>query len=107
MGRRGRIISRTEEPTRRRALFILNACSQQKAATKSSYEPLIKWATLLVTKIKVEKGLDATCEGFEKYAEVSSSKIYDSLMDLLIAHLDVLVERKEGRVVHYNTDKKL
>lgn len=34
MGRRGPIISRTQQPTRRKAVFNLNAWSQQKAARK-------------------------------------------------------------------------
>ena len=78
-----------------------------QAAVRSGYEPLMKWSGLLVDKIKQENGEDISNNQLIKYAHMTSSDIYDELMALMISHLNELVERKSGRVIHYNAEKQL
>ena len=64
-------------------------------------------ANAFVFKLKEESQIDTTDnEIAEEYKDFDSSTLYDRLYNQLMEHLDVYIERFEGKVVYYNNDKQ-
>ncbi|MCD7839544.1 MAG: hypothetical protein LUG46_02820 [Erysipelotrichaceae bacterium] len=67
----------------------------------------IALANALVYKLKEENGMDVSeNEIDEAYANRDSSSLYDRFYNQLMEHLDDYIDRKEGRVAYYNSDKE-
>ncbi len=73
----------------------------------SNVQEVTQLAEALVYKIKEEtqQPLDNShiCD---ELASLNSSDLYDRLYNQLMEHLDSYIDRYEGRVVYYNTDKE-
>lgn len=64
-------------------------------------------ACAFVDKLSKENGKDFQCDvDMSKYEAADSSKMYDTLYNLLMDHLDSFIERKESKVVYYNEEKE-
>lgn len=64
-------------------------------------------ANALVYKLKEEASQDVSELSIaEEYKDVDSSHIYDRFYNALMENLDAYIERHEGRVVYYNTEKE-
>lgn len=59
----------------------------------------------MLAKFKQEAGKEVSID--EKYQSQNSGALYDLMIDEVTAHLDAYVERKKGKVIHYNTEKEL
>lgn len=76
-------------------------------AKDKNVENIITLAAALIHKLKIENGKECTCEeDISKYEDADSSKIFDSLYNQLMEHLDLFIERHESRVVFYNQEKE-
>lgn len=75
--------------------------------TDEHQEEVIALANALIYKIKEETS--SSLDGLtidEKYQDMNSSDLYDRFYNQLMEHLDSYIERYEGRVVYYNSDKE-
>lgn len=79
--------------------LLLEACKQ------AGQEKIAELIEAMLGKFKEENG--KTVEIAETYQNKDSGEIYDLMIDELTRHLDAFVERKHGKVIHYNTDKQL
>ena len=75
------------------------------AAKIAGHDKAVSLLEALIAKLNQEAGKEATVE--EAYANMDSGEIYDRMIDEVTRHLDLYVERKTGKVVHYNEEKEL
>lgn len=76
-------------------------------AKDKNIESIITLTSALIHKLKVENGKEDTCDvDISKYDNADSSKVFDSLYNQLMEHLDLFIERQESKVVYYNADKE-
>ena len=74
------------------------------AAKIAGHDKAVSLLEALIAKLNQEAGKEATVE--EAYANMDSGEIYDRMIDEVTRHLDLYVERKTGKVVHYNEEKR-
>lgn len=75
------------------------------AAKIAGHDKAVSLLEALIAKLNQEAGKEATVE--EAYANMDSGEIYDRMIDEVTRHLDLYIERKTGKVVHYNEEKEL
>lgn len=76
-----------------------------EASKDAKQERMVSILTAMLAKFKEEAGEVVEIE--EKYQTKDSGDLYDDMMDELTRHLDAYVERKHGKVVHYNVEKQI
>lgn len=77
-----------------------------KASQKANYTKLTDLLQVMIYKMKVENNLEV--QPIEDlYPTENSGDVYDRMMDELTNHLDQLVERQQGKVVHYNSEHEI
>lgn len=76
-----------------------------EASQAANQERIVALLTAMLAKFKEEAGEAVEIE--EKYQGKDSGELYDDMMDELTRHLDAYVERKHGKVIHYNTEKQI
>lgn len=70
-------------------------------------QDIIDLTTALIYKLKEENSIDLTDSSIsEDYKEIDSSTLYDRLYNQLMNNLSPFIERYEGKVVYYNSDKE-
>lgn len=79
---------------------LLLEASKQAEQTKT-----VALLEAMLAKFKEEAG--ATVEVEEAYKDKDSGALYDLMIDEVTRHLDAYVERKHGKVIHYNQEKQL
>ena len=62
-------------------------------------------AEAFVYKLKEENNIENTTDIHEHYVNKTSSALYDHLYNVLMEHLDLFIERTEGKVVYYNEER--
>lgn len=77
------------------------------AVTKANFTEGIKIVTSFISILSKENNIDYNGTIDEAYQNFNSSDLYDRMYDLIMSHLSLLVERKEGTVVHFNHDRNL
>ena len=75
------------------------------ASKDANQTRIVSILTAMIAKFKEEAGEEVEIE--EKYQTSDSGQLYDDMMDELTRHLDAYVERKNGKIVHYNTEKQI
>ena len=76
-------------------------------AKDKNVENIVVLTAALINKLNTENCKEATIDvDTSKYDNADSSKVYDSLYNQLMDHLDLFIERQESKVVYYNEDKE-
>lgn len=75
------------------------------AAKIAGHDKAVSLLEALIAKLNQEAGKEDTVD--EAYANMDSGEIYDRMIDEVTRHLDLYVDRKTGKVVHYNEEKEL
>lgn len=76
-------------------------------ANAKSNQEVADLANAFVYQMKAENGLDFTDLTIaDEYKDTDSSTLYDRLYNQLMEHLDEYIERTEGKVAYYNSDKE-
>lgn len=81
----------------------------KEATLRTEDTDLIETVDIFLTKLCQENNREYTPENDykEKYSDLSSDELYDIMYDKIMNNLGKYVERVEGTVVHYNTQKEL
>lgn len=76
-------------------------------AKHTNVQEIINLTSALIYKIKEETSQAlADCSIGDEYKDSNSSLLYDRLYNQLMENLDKFIERYEGKVVYYNSDKE-
>ncbi len=76
-----------------------------EAAKKADQPKIVELLEAMLAVFEKEDGKEVEVD--EKYASRTSGDLYDLMIDEVTRHLNAFVERKHGKVVHYNTEKML
>lgn len=76
-----------------------------ESSKQAGQEKIASLLEAMLAQFKNEAG--QTVEVEETYKDKDSGKLYDLMIDELTRHLDAYVERKHGKVIHYNEEKQL
>ncbi len=76
-----------------------------EASKKAGQTKIVALLEAMLLKFQEEAG--KTVEVEEAYKDKDSGALYDLMIDEVTRHLDAYIERKHGKVVHYNQEKQL
>lgn len=76
-----------------------------EASKTAGQDKIVTLLESMLAQFKNEAG--QTVEVAEAYKEKNSGELYDIMIDEVTRHLDAYVERKHGKVIHYNEEKQL
>ena len=74
-------------------------------AKTAQNEEIQNVAEAFVYILKEENNIENTSSIHEHYVNKTSSALYDHLYNVLMEHLDLFIERTEGKVVYYNEER--
>ncbi|MDD8049562.1 MAG: hypothetical protein PHH04_08250 [Thomasclavelia sp.] len=77
-----------------------------QATKQTSNDDLIKVVSSFIKKLSTDNNKECNEEVSDEYKEVSTIDLYDKMFFMIMDHLDLYLERKTGKVVYYNENRK-